>query len=259
MSKHVSLNQKIVWITGASSGIGESLVFELAKRGARVMLTARRQTELERICDEVKAQQGEAHAFAGDVRNLDQMRKIATQIEDSIGPIDIVVSNAGSHLFTLPEKFDSNEYIQLMDLNYGGMLRVAEATVPSMIARKCGRFVGVASLAGYCGLPRAAAYGASKAAQIHFLESIRYHLEEYGVGVTIVNPGFVRTPLTDKNDFYMPFLVDSTFAATTICDAIEKGRDEISFPIPFNWFVKIVSMSPPPIRRWIARALWKAM
>src|SRR5690606_18252192 len=107
------------------------------------------------------------------------------------------------------------------------------AVLPGMLKRRAGRIVGVASLAGFRGLPRAAAYGASKSAQINFLQSIRFHLARHDIGVTIVNPGFVRTPLTDKNDFKMPFLMEADDAARIIANGIARGKKDIAFPFIF--------------------------
>ena len=114
----------------------------------------------------------------------------------------------------------------------------------------------MASLAGYRGLPRAGAYGASKAAAIHFLESIRFHLKTKGITISIVNPGFVKTPLTDKNDFRMPFLIDSDKAAKIICNGIERGKREIAFPWPFKWVLKIARILPDPIYERIVDRCW---
>lgn len=188
------LKDKVVWLTGASSGIGESLAIDLARRGARLALTARREELLGRLVGKISEQNGRAAGIAGDVTDLGAMQRAVREIETKIGPIDILIANAGTHLFTVPEKFDSSEYLSLMEINYGGMLKCIESVLPGMIERRSGHIVGVASLAGMRGLPRAAAYGSSKAAMIHFLESLRFHLKQYGLKVTIVNPGFVKTP-----------------------------------------------------------------
>ncbi len=247
-----------MWLTGASSGIGEALVFELAARGARVAITARRAEILERLISDVKQRfsKGTIVAFPGDVRNLDQMRQIVAEIEEKLGPIDIAIPNAGTHIFTVPEEFNSREYMDVMELNFAGTLHCIEAVLPGMLARHRGAIAPVASLAGYRGLPRAAAYGASKAALINFLESIRFHLVKSGLTVTIINPGFVKTPLTDKNDFRMPFLIDAPQAARIICDGIEAGRREVAFPFPFNWVLKIARVLPAPIYEALVNRCW---
>lgn len=254
--KMASLSGKRIWLTGASSGIGRALALELTGRGAVCGLTARSEESLWSLQGEIKGRGGQALVVPGDVNDSARMKAVAAELEERMGGIDILIANAGTHLFTKPEQFDAEEYLGLMNLNYGGMLRCIEAVLPFMRQRGAGRIVGVSSLAGYRGVPRAAAYGASKAAMIHFLESLRFHLVRQNIGVTIVNPGFVRTPLTDKNDFHMPFLVDADRAAKVICAGIARGKDEVSFPIPFNWIIKGMRVIPYPIyKRIMSRAV----
>lgn len=252
----INLNKRCVWLTGASSGIGEALAFELARRGARVALTARRGDLLEAIVGKIRDAGGEAYSFPGDVLNLEQMKGLVDEIEAKVGPIDLAIPNAGTHVFSQPELFDSAQYLSIMQLNFGGVLHCLEAVIPRMLQRGRGWLAPVASLAGYRGLPRAAAYGASKSALIHFLESIRFHLKPKGITISIVNPGFVKTPLTDKNDFYMPFLISADKAAKTICDGIEKGRRSIAFPAPFSWIVGLGRFLPAPLYERIVNRLW---
>ena len=185
------------------------------------------------------------------------MREIASEIEQRFGGIDILIANAGTHLFTKPESFDANEYMQLMSLNYGGTLNCIQAALPAMLKRGSGHIVGVASLAGYRGLPRAAAYGASKAAMINFLESLRFHTALSNVQVTIINPGFVKTPLTDKNDFHMPFLVAPERAARIMCDGIARRKDVVAFPIPFSWLIALMRVIPYALYKRLMVRAWK--
>ncbi len=250
------LQNKVVWLTGASSGIGEALTHELVRRGARVAITARRAEVLEQLKATVDDGSDMLRCFAGDVENLEQMKEVVSSIEASFGAIDLAIPNAGSHIFTVPENFNSQEYLGLMNLNFGGMLHCIEAVLPRMLSRGEGYIAPVASLAGYRGLPRAAAYGASKAAMIHFLESIRFHLKPKGITISIINPGFVKTPLTDKNDFKMPFLVDAATAAKIICDGIERRKREIVFPFPFSWVLKIARMLPAPVYERLVNKCW---
>jgi short-subunit dehydrogenase len=254
--KKIDLTGKCVWLTGASSGIGEALAYELARRGAKVAITARRGEILEGLVATISAAGGKAYSFPGDVLNLEEMKRIVASIEDTVGPIDIAIPNAGTHLFTKPEQFDSAEYLSIMQLNFGGVLHCLEAVIPRMILRGKGYLAPVASLAGYRGLPRAAAYGASKSALIHFLESIRFHLQPKGITISIVNPGFVKTPLTDKNDFYMPFLISPEKAARIICNGIERGKRSIAFPVPFSWIVGLGKFLPAPVYEKIVNQLW---
>ena len=139
-------------------------------------MTARNEQALEALRVEIESHGGRALVLPGDVTDANRMKAIATELEAQLGGIDILVANAGTHVFTQPEHFDAREYLALMDLNHGGMLRCIEAVLPAMLKRGSGRIVGISSLAGLRGVPRAAAYGASKAAMINFLESIRFHL-----------------------------------------------------------------------------------
>jgi len=254
--KRISIKDSCVWVTGASSGIGEALTIELARRGARVAITARRADVLESLRSSLGEYAGQVACFPGDVRNLDEMKRIVAAVEAHFGPIDIAIPNAGTHIFSVPEEFNSKEYLDLMELNFGGMLHCIEAVLPGMLGRGRGAIAPVASLAGYRGLPRAAAYGASKSAMIHFIESIRFHLVRKGITISIVNPGFVKTPLTDKNDFRMPFLVDATQAARIICNGIERGKREIAFPFPFNWVLKVARILPAPLYEALVNRCW---
>ncbi len=246
-----------IWLTGASYGIGRELAIELARRGCALALTARSEDKLQSLRAELADLGAKAIVVPGDVTNSDRMKEAAEEIRSELGGIDVLIANAGTHIFTVPERFDADEYLSLMDLNYGGLVRCIEAVLPEMLKRGSGHIVGVVSLAGYRALPRAAAYGASKAAAHHFLDSIRFHLAEHNIPVTVVNPGFVRTPLTDKNDFHMPFLIDADRAARIICNGIARQKDEISFPIPFNWIIKFVRIIPFPIYKWIMTRVWK--
>jgi short-subunit dehydrogenase len=248
-----------IWLTGASAGIGRALAIELGRQGASIGLTARNTVALEEVASEVVEAGGKAVVLTGDVTDQEQMQALADRMEHAFGAIDILIANAGTHLFTQPDEFDIKEYMHLMSLNYGGVLNCIAAVLPGMQTAGQGHIVGMASLAGYRGIPRAAAYGASKSAVIHFLESLRFHLAGDGIPVTIINPGFVRTPLTDKNDFHMPFLIDADKAARIICRGIAKNRQEISFPIPFNWVIKLMRIIPMPLYNLIMRAIWKRM
>ena len=253
---HSPLKNKIVWITGASSGIGEALAYECASRGAITVITARREAELARVCGVILNRGGAALAMPGDVEDLSALKRIASSIESRFGKIDLLIANAGTHIFTKPERFDSKEYLSLMNLNFGGILHSLEAVIPGMLARENGHIVGMASLAGYRGLPRAGAYGASKAAIIHFLESIRFHLSRRGIAVSVVTPGVVKTPLTDRNDFRMPFRISAERAANVICDGIERRAKEISFPKLFSLFLKLARIVPYPLYERVVARLW---
>jgi short-subunit dehydrogenase len=236
---------KVVWLTGASSGIGEALVRRLAGTGCRLAITARRGEVLEALASECGKER--VRAFPGDVTDLERMKAVAADIRAQWGAVDVLITNAGTYLPTDPATFDSLEYDRIMKLNYSGSLYCIEAVLPEMLSRRRGLIVGVSSLVGYRGLPRSCSYGATKAALINFLEGLRFDLKRHGVGVTIVNPGFVRTPLTEKNDFAMPFIISAEDAADIIVEGIRRGKKEIHFPWQFSWLLKALRVIPYPL------------
>ncbi len=246
-----------VWITGASTGIGRALAIELAACGATLWLTSRRAALLDSVVQEIRSQGGVAVGLPADVTDLNAMKDCVRQIESDGGSIDVLIANAGTHIPSAHQEFDSLQYQSLMDINYGGVLHAIEAALPGMRRRGRGHLVGVASLAGYRALPTAAAYGASKSALIHFLQSLRFHLEPESISVTVVNPGFVRTPLTDKNDFHMPCLIEATDAAEHIRRGLERGHRDISFPRLFSWTIALLRIIPMPWYAFLMRRIWK--
>lgn len=254
-----TMSENRIWLTGGSYGIGRAVALEFARRGAHIGLTARSQDKLEQVQRDIEQAGGHALVLPGDVTDRSSMRDVAETMRREMGGIDILIANAGTHLRTDVDGLDVGEYMSLMNLNYAGALNCIEAVLPDMLRSGSGHIVGVASIAGYRGVPSAAAYGASKAALIHFLESMRFDVEGRGIAVTIVNPGFVKTPLTDKNEFKMPFMIDSDKAARIICRGIERKKHEITFPIPFNWFIKFLRILPMPIYAIIMRKIWKRM
>lgn len=249
---------KVVWLTGASSGLGRACAQELAGTGCRLALSARRSQELQALAAELGAPGRQVAAFACDVTDKAAVKARHAEIEQRLGPVDVLIANAGSHIPTVVEKFDTEEYRALMELNYFGALHCIEAVIGAMIERKEGHIVAVSSVAGYRALPHAAAYGASKAALAHFSESIRFNLARHGIFVTVVSPGFVRTPLTAKNEFPMPCLMEPGPAARELVRGIERKEYEIHFPKRFTFAMKLLRVIPFPLyRRAIAKFVLK--
>ena len=238
------LKNKTIWLTGASSGIGEALAKQLATIDCKLVISARRAEVLQELSDALSPCAAEVCVAPLDITEKQQLTSQFEQIIERVGPIDLLIANAGTHIPTQVEVFDSEQYDFLMQVNYSGALRCLELVLPSMIERRSGHIVGVSSVAGYRGLPRAAAYGASKAALTHFLESLRFDLIKHNVDVTIVNPGFVRTPLTDKNEFPMPFRIEASEAAEIILRGIEQVKKEVHFPWQFSWLMKCMRIIP---------------
>lgn len=229
-------------ITGASSGIGLHLARELARRGYALALLARRTELLDGLAREL----GPHNVAIGcDVIDSAAVRDAVRAAEERLGgPFDLAVANAGVSIPGHATKFNLAEAEQIIRVNLLGTFYLYDAVIPSMVERRGGRFVGVASIAGLRGLPTAGPYSASKAAMHAFLEAARIELKPYGVGVTIVNPGFVATPMTEKNRFRMPFLVQPEKAARVIADGIANGKRVVEFPRPMSLLMRTVRYLP---------------
>jgi short-subunit dehydrogenase len=230
------------WITGASSGIGRALALELARAGRSVAASARRGDELDRLAAEAPA--GRITAFPVDVADAAAMARSAAAIQASLGPLDLAVFNAGTHHPVSVESFDPLPFRRLMDINYMGAVNGIAAVLPGFIARRAGHIAVVSSVAGYRGLPQAAAYGPSKAALINLCEALKPDLDRYDVRISVINPGFIKTPLTDRNEFPMPFLMDAEDAARRIVRGLDAGKFEITFPRRFTFMLKLARMLP---------------
>ncbi|WP_114374610.1 SDR family NAD(P)-dependent oxidoreductase [Elioraea thermophila] len=233
----------LAWITGASSGIGRQLALELVRRGWTVAVTARRAEELARLAAEAPA--GRILPAPADVTEPEAVAQAVREVETRGGrPIALAVLNAGTYLPDSAEGFDLAAFTLQVKVNVLGTANALAAVMPAMIARRGGQVAIVSSVAGYRGLPRAIAYGATKAALIAMSESLKFDLDRTGVMINLVNPGFVKTPLTDKNDFPMPFLIPVERAAERIADGLARGRFEIAFPWRFVAILKTLRVLP---------------
>lgn len=231
-------------ITGASSGIGLALAQELDRRGWELALLARRTELLTAAVATLKR----ATAVTCDVTAASAVADAVRRAETALGgPFDLAVANAGIGYPTHAAKFDADAAGEIIRVNVIGMINLFSAVVPSMIERRSGRFAGVASLAGHRGLPTASVYSSSKAAMQSFLEASRIELAPYGVGVTIVNPGFIVTAMTAKNRFRMPFLMNADRAARIIADGLERGKRVIEFPRPMSIATRFMRHLPDAV------------
>jgi short-subunit dehydrogenase len=238
------LDGKAVWVVGASAGIGAALASELKNRGARVAISARRREEL----DEVAA--GEMTVVPADVTDRDGLDAAAARVRTELGDIDIAVLNAGFWEQMDAGAWDRDLFARHVEVNLLGVNNGIGAVLPRMLDRGEGHIVGMASVAGYRGVAGAEAYGATKAALINLLEGLRIALHGRGVSVTTVCPGFVRTDLTEQNDFPMPFMIEAEDAAIAICNGLERGQLEIVFPGPMALMMKTARLLP--VRVWAA-------
>lgn len=230
-----------VWITGASAGIGRALAERMAREGATVAISAR---GAETLADVAKAMPDRLHAFPMDVGDRDAVRATVAAIQARFGQIDVAVLNAGTHKPMSLDRFSSDTVRQLLETNVMGVANALEALLPAMLARRGGRIAVVSSVAGWRGLPTGAAYGASKAALHNLVESLKFDADKAGLILQIINPGFVKTPLTDKNPFPMPFLITAEQAAERIAAGLKTDRFEITFPRRFTWQLKLLRMLP---------------
>jgi short-subunit dehydrogenase len=235
---------RTIWIVGASSGIGAALATELVGRGARVAISARREDGLNTVA------QGRMAVVPVDVTHRAALDAAADRVRDELGAIDMVVYNAGFWEQMDATAWDCDLFARHVEINLLGLNNCVGAVLPEMMRSGSGRLVSVASVAGYRGIAGAEAYGATKAAQINMLEALRIAVAQHGVSVTTVCPGFVRTDLTAKNTFPMPFMIDADVAARSICTGLERGQMEIVFPLPMAVVMKVARLLP--VRVWAA-------
>ncbi len=243
------------WITGAGKGIGRALALHLARDGWRVAVSARTAADLEALADE--GPPGAIRPFVLDVTDRDRTAATLDAIEADLGPLDLAVFNAGTHAPESDAIVSATAFRYLLEINVMGVVYGLEAVLPAMTARRWGHVGIVSSLAGYRGLPTAAAYGASKAALINMAEALQPELRQQGVRLQLINPGFVDTPLTERNDFPMPCLISADRAARYIVDGLSSSRFEISFPRGFALLMKILRLLPDRLYLAATRRLVK--
>ena len=215
------------WIIGASSGIGAAVADELQSKGWQVVRSSRSKGDL--LID-----------IADDL----SVEKAANEYQEKYGEFDLVLVMAGFWQRMSVQKFDLDVFKQHNNTNMVGLARCVAAVLPKMIARNSGTFIGVSSVAGFRGMPGSSGYGPSKAGQLNFLESIRADLVGSKVLIQTVSPGFVKTPMTDVNEFKMPFIISAEQAAKTIVKGIEKRKTEIIFPLPMAITMKLARLVP---------------
>ena len=237
-----------VWLIGASSGIGAATARALQQRGARLALSSRDAVALRAVAGP------DALVAVADVTDRDSLRRAFDQVTASLGGVDIAILNAGTHRPLRAWELDAEAAERLVRVNLVGAMNAAALLIPAFMARGQGRLALTASVAGYGGLPTALVYGATKAALINFAETLYLDLAPRGIAVHLINPGFVKTPLTDRNEFPMPALISSEEAASEILAGMERGEFEIHFPRRFTRLMKLLRLLPyggyfPLVRR----------
>lgn len=234
----------IVWITGASTGIGRELARQYSANGHHVIATARGAENLKTLAEASNELNGSITPMPGDVCNAAKMQAIFAEVCEQIGTPDLVVLNAGTHKPTSATNFVLEDHLRIMDINFNGVLNGLNACLPAMLDRGIGQIAVVSSVAGYRGLPRAGAYGASKAGLINLCESMQPELRAAGIDLRVVCPGFIKTPLTDLNDFPMPFLMPVAKAVNAMIKGLEGKRFQIVFPWQMGIVMQLLRRMP---------------
>lgn len=236
----MSARWKTAWITGASTGIGRELALKLARDGVRVAASARSEERLEELA---RSQQG-IIAVPVDVADRAAVAAAYRHVLATLGSVDLAVLNAGVWHPMSASDYDAGRVAQSMTVNYLGIAHALEPLIPGMITAGKGQLALVASVAGYRGLPKAAAYAPSKAAVISLAEVLRLELSRHGITVSLVNPGFVETPMTAVNAFPMPYMIKADDAAVRILKGLSRGSFEIAFPWQLVALLKLLRLMP---------------
>ncbi len=235
-------SSKKIWLVGASEGIGESVARMLAAQGAQICVSARSAEKLQAL---VASLPGAGHvALPMDVTKPENVKAAWQDLSSRWSVIDTVVYNAGAYDPLSVRDFDLEKTERMLDVNFRGALRILDCIIPGMVKRKAGHIVLVASVAGYRGLPKALGYGASKAALLHLAENAKIDLADSGIKVQVVSPGFVKTRLTDKNDFNMPFIISADQAAKAMVAGMAGNGFDIHFPKRFTYIMKTLRLLP---------------
>lgn len=238
-------NKKRIWLTGASSGIGRALAEKLAGQGHLLALSARSAEPLQEMAERFP---GQILVLPADLTDAAAVAAVGQAISQEWGALDWAILNAGNCEYVDVDQFEAAMFERVMRINVLGTANCIEAALPLLRIGAEPRLVGVGSSVTFCPLPRAEAYGASKAAVRYLFQALELDLARWNIGVTLVSPGFVETPLTAQNDFPMPMQVTSDKAADTIIKGIHKGKREISFPGPFIAVLKLLGALPNALR-----------
>ena len=240
---------KTAWITGASSGIGLELARLLDGKVTHLAVSARSQDKLSKLAAQCK----NVVSYPLDVTDADAVVDSVGDIEAAAGPIDLAVLNAGVWQLMDVAELDLKAIRTGIEVNYMGVVHAINALLPGMLARGAGQIAIVASVAGYRGLPRSAAYGPTKAALINLAETLRTELAPRGITVSVVNPGFVDTPMTRDNPFPMPNIISAKDAAQILLAGLERRKYEIIFPRAFVFAMKLLRLLPNAMYFWVVR------
>ncbi|TKB80775.1 MAG: SDR family NAD(P)-dependent oxidoreductase [Nitrospira sp.] len=251
-----SLSGRRIWLTGASSGIGRAVAQELVRRGSLVAASGRNVTALQDLS--AKCGPDRLIPVPFDATDRSATTAAARTVQARLGGVDIAFFNAGTCEYVDPRRFDSRLFERVVQTNFMSMVYGIEAVLPLLRESRTPYLVGMSSTVAYGCLPRAEAYGATKAAIKYMLESLRLDLAAEQIPVSVVCPGFVRTPLTDLNDFPMPFRIEVDEAARRIADGMARQDPEIHFPKRFSIPFKLLAMLPAGLYNRVAARLVRA-
>tara|TARA_B100000287_G_scaffold304276_1_gene287435 strand:- start:1931 stop:2689 length:759 start_codon:yes stop_codon:yes gene_type:complete len=235
------MNNKTIWITGASSGIGKALAIKFAQEGWRVAISARR----ENLLEEISKSHNNVDYFPLDVIDSEKCKIVFNDVKKKLGDINISVFCTGIHDPKSEKKLNLDKVRKIMEVNFFGTVNSINAVYDYYKDKKSGQISIVSSVAGYRGLPAAGAYCASKSALSSFAESLYFDLKRDNVRVSLVSPGFIKTPMTDQNDFPMPMIKSPEFAAEQMFKGLTKTNSfEIHFPKTFTFLMKVLKVIP---------------
>ena len=233
-------SQKKIWVTGASSGIGKAVAEKFAKEGWKVAVSARRREILEDMANNDKI-----FSYPLDVTNKDQVNSTFEKIIEDFGGLNLCIFSSGTYDPKNEKSIDVDKIKNVIDVNFMGVVNCVKSVEKNFKQKKSGQISIVSSIAGYRGLPNSSGYGPSKAALTNFAESIYFDFKKFNVNVSVISPGFIKTPLTDKNEFSMPFLETPEFAAKKIYNGLIRNNSfEIHFPKPLTLLLKFFRILP---------------
>jgi short-subunit dehydrogenase len=244
---------KNVFITGASRGIGEALAYEFSKHGSNLVICSRSINDLEKISDKINTGGSICHHFPCDVSKFMDVSRAVNFAVEKLGTIDLAILNSGVGFPQWMTSFSSIDYKKVMEVNAFGIAHALEVLIPIMMKQGYGTIAGVTSMADIRGYTGSSSYVSSKAAASLLLEAARVELKPYNIKVITVRPGFVKTAMTDKNEFYMPMLMSPQKAAKKIRKGIERGKSLVQFPWPIILGTRIIKNIPNWLFDWGSR------
>ena len=242
---------KVAFVTGASTGIGREICLQLADEGYDIGLMARSKDVLEEVGKIIRGKGRKAVPVAGDVVDDEFLKSSVKKVEEVLGPIDLLVANAGIGEDQPIQRFKSDRARRIYEVNVIGFMQSVAAVLPQMVNRREGHIVGIASLASYISFPKTYVYCASKFAVRAHLEGLALEAADYNIAVTTVCPGFVRTPLTDKNKFKMPMLMEPEEAVRIIIKGIKKKKKVVNFPTTLYFLIRFANILPRFLKKLV--------